>query len=57
MSPVAHGNLLESFIINQVVPAVQWSQTHPDCFYWREPGNHPKEVDLVMARRQQLVGN
>ncbi|MCI1636614.1 MAG: AAA family ATPase [Bifidobacterium crudilactis] len=56
MSPVAHGNLLESFVINQVVPAVQWSQTHPDCFYWREPGNHPKEVDFVMARRQQLVG-
>ncbi|MCI1634775.1 ATP-binding protein [Bifidobacterium sp.] len=56
MSPVAYGNLLESFVINQIVPAIQWSQTHPDCFYWREPGNHPKEVDLVIARRQQLVG-
>lgn len=56
ISPVAYGSLFESFIINQIIPAVQWSQTHPDCFYWREPGNHPKEVDLVIARRQQLVG-
>lgn len=55
-SPVDYGNLLESFVVNQIVPAVQWSRTHPDCFYWREPGSHPKEVDLVMSRRGRLVG-
>ena len=55
-SPVDYGNLLESFVVNQIVPSVQWSHTHPDCFYWREPGSHPKEVDLVMSRRDRLVG-
>ena len=56
VSPADYGNLLESFVVNQIVPAVQWSHTHPDCFYWREPGSHPKEVDLVMSRRDRLVG-
>lgn len=55
-SPVDYGNLLESFVVNQIIPDVQWSRTHPDCFYWREPGNRPKEVDLVMSRRNRLVG-
>ena len=55
-SPVDYGNLLESFVVNQILPAVQWSNTHPDCFYWREPGSSPKEVDLVMSRRDRLVG-
>ncbi|MBT1162995.1 AAA family ATPase [Bifidobacterium sp. SO1] len=54
--PVIYGGLLESFVANQIVPAVQWSTTHPDCFYWREPGSSPKEVDLVMQRRNRLVG-
>ncbi|WP_236632778.1 ATP-binding protein [Bifidobacterium xylocopae] len=54
--PVAFGGILESFVVNQIVPAVQWSHTHPDCFYWREGGAKPKEVDLVMLRRDQLVG-
>lgn len=55
-SPVDYGHLLESFVVNQILPAVQWSRTHPDCFYWRKPGSSPKEVDLVMSRRDRLVG-
>ncbi|OZG62045.1 ATPase AAA [Bifidobacterium lemurum] len=55
-NPVDYGNLLESFVVNQIVPSVQWSNAHPDCFYWRESGSHPKEVDLVMSRRNRLVG-
>ena len=55
-SPVDYGNLFESFVANQIVPAVQWSHTHPDCFHWREPGPSPKEVDLVMLRHSRLVG-
>lgn len=54
--PVTYGEVLESFVVNQIIPAIQWSQTHPDCFYWREPGSHPKEVDLVLERRNRLVG-
>lgn len=38
------------------MPAVQWSKTHPDCFYWRETGSSPKEVDLVLSFRGNLVG-
>ncbi|KFI53756.1 ATP-binding protein [Bifidobacterium biavatii] len=56
IDPVTYGGILESFVVNQIVPAVQWSHTHPDCFYWREPGHSPKEVDLVMERRNRLVG-
>lgn len=55
-SPVDFGNLLESFVVNQIIPATQWSSQHPDCFYWRQPGTNPKEVDLVMSRRNRLVG-
>lgn len=54
--PVMYGNLLESFVVNQIMPAVQWSKTHPDCFYWRETGSSPKEVDLVLSFRGNLVG-
>lgn len=56
VSPVDYGNMLESFVVNQIVPDAQWSRTHPDCFYWREAGSRPKEVDLVMSRRNRLVG-
>ncbi len=55
-NPVTFGMLFESFVVNQIVPAAQWSTIHPDCFYWRESGAHPKEVDLVMLRRNRLVG-
>lgn len=55
-NPVDFGNTLESFVVNQVVPSVQWSKTHPDCFYWRETGSNAKEVDLVMRSRGKLVG-
>lgn len=54
--PVIFGGIFESFVVNQIVPAVQWSSVHPDCFYWREPGSSPKEVDIVMERRDRLVG-
>lgn len=54
--PVMYGNLLESFVVNQIMPAVQWSKMHPDCFYWRETGSNPKEVDLVLSFRGNLVG-
>ncbi len=53
---VAYGNVLESFVVNQIVPAVQWSRVHPDCFYWRQAGSAPREVDLVMMSRNRLVG-
>lgn len=53
---VAYGNTLEAFVVNQIVPAVQWSRTHPDCFYWRQASSAPKEVDLVMMSRNRLVG-
>lgn len=54
--PVYFGNVLESFVVNQIIPAVQWSKTHPSCFYYREPGNQPKEVDLVLLHRNSIIG-
>lgn len=56
VNPVDYGNLLESFVVNQILPSVQWSRIHPDCFYWRESGSGPKEVDLVMVSRDRIVG-
>lgn len=55
-APVDYGNLMESFVVNQIVPDAQWSSTHPDCFYWRQTGSSPKEVDLVMSHHDRLVG-
>lgn len=52
---VLFGQLFESFAINQIVAEIPWSQIHPDAFYWREPGKHPKEVDLVLVHDNELI--
>lgn len=52
---VLFGELFESFVVNQIVPEIQWSTVHPDPFYWRETGSSPKEVDLVLLHDNQLV--
>lgn len=52
---VLFGELFESFAVNQIIPEIQWSDIHPDAFYWRETGNKPKEVDLVPLHDNQLV--
>lgn len=54
--PVLMGGVFESFVADQVVPAVQWSGQRTGCFYWREKGNRPQEVDLVLRRDEGLVG-
>lgn len=53
---VLFGQLLESFVAAQIVPETQWSVKHPDAFYWRESGKHPKEVDLVLVHDHELIG-
>ena len=55
-NPSLLGGALESFVINQIIPETQWSDKQPDCFYWREPGKNPKEVDLVLLRDRELIG-
>lgn len=50
------GGVLESFVVNQIIPEIEWSQERPDYFYWREPGAHPKEVDLVLLSGNELIG-
>lgn len=52
---VLFGELFESFAVNQIIPEIQWSNIHPDAFYWRESGNKPKEVDLVLLHDNQLI--
>lgn len=53
--PVIFGELFESFVVNQIVPEIQWSERRPDAFYWREPGRTPKEVDLVLVHDDEVV--
>lgn len=50
------GKLLESYVVSQVVPDAQWAAHRAECYYWREPGKSPKEVDLVLLNGNELVG-
>lgn len=52
---VLFGKVFESFVVTQIVPEIQWSQTQPDASYWREAGKHPKEVDLVLQKDGALI--
>lgn len=49
------GKILESYVVSQVVPDAQWSVHKADCYYWREAGRSPKEVDLVLLSNNELV--
>lgn len=55
--PVIFGEIFESFVSNQIIPEIEWSKTHPDAFYWREPyAPRPHEVDLVLEHDGELIG-
>lgn len=56
LDPVLFGSLFESFIANQIIPAIEWSDTHPEAFYWRDSSNKPKEIDLLLAKNDSFVG-
>ncbi|WEV69585.1 AAA family ATPase [Bifidobacterium sp. ESL0775] len=53
---VLFGEVLEAFVTNQIIPEIQWSTHMPEVFYWRETGQHPKEVDLVLVSGNELIG-
>ncbi|MDR0435495.1 MAG: DUF4143 domain-containing protein [Propionibacteriaceae bacterium] len=42
------GGLLESHVINQLNAARSWAKRATTVSYWREAGNRPREVDLVI---------
>ena len=50
------GEVLESYVVAQVVPDAQTASKRTECFYWREAGRSPKEVDIVLKRGEQLLG-
>ena len=47
-SPVALGDLFESYVVNQVVPCLQFSDVPVHAFYWRD-AKTGAEVDLVLT--------
>lgn len=53
--PVIFGHLFESFVVNQIVPEIQWSNKSFDTFYWRQPGRSPKEVDLILEHDDEFI--
>lgn len=55
-TPTLFGALFESFVVAQLVPEAQWSKRRSSCFYWRESGRDPKEVDLVFENGAELLG-
>ncbi|WIB26184.1 AAA family ATPase [Curtobacterium sp. MCSS17_015] len=42
------GSLLESHVVNQILPAASWSSTAVDPFFWRKSSDRSPEVDLVL---------
>ncbi len=50
------GKILESYVVSQIVPDAQWARHKSDCYYWREPGKRPQEVDLVLLHNSELLG-
>lgn len=50
------GKVLESYVVSQIVPDAQWGVHRADCYYWRESGRNPKEVDLALLCKNELVG-
>ena len=50
------GKILESYVVSQIAPDAQWATIPSDCYYWREAGKSPKEVDLVLLRNNEFVG-
>ena len=54
--PVVFGMIFESFVVNQIIPEAQWSQIHPDLFFWRTSGKEAHEVDLVLVHDDELIG-
>ena len=50
------GKLLESYVVAQVMPDAQWAEHKASCYYWREAGRDPKEVDLVLCCNNELIG-
>jgi uncharacterized protein len=46
-SPELLGQVLESWVVQQVIAARGWSRLHADAFYWRDPKTEA-EVDLTL---------
>jgi len=47
-SPSVVGDLFESYVVNQIVPCLQFSGFPVHAYYWRE-AKSDREVDLVIA--------
>jgi len=55
-SPGTAGRLFETWVVNQVVPALQFAPNPVHAYYWRE-AKTDREVDLVLADTEnRLVG-
>lgn len=46
------GQLLESYVVNQVLPSREWAELPTDVFYWREASRTSPEIDLVLLDGQ-----
>lgn len=54
LDPVLFGHVFESFVVNQIIASVQWSNSKPDYFFWRSKTQD--EVDLVLLQNGKLIG-
>ncbi len=55
-SPDVFGELFESFVVNQFVPCLSWTQRAYRAFYWRDSKNTDLEVDLVLKANDGVMG-
>lgn len=54
--PEIFGLVFESYVANQILPAISWSSRAATAFYWRGPSGGSQEVDLVLESEGDIVG-
>ncbi len=54
--PFSFGKVLRAFCVNQLVPAAQWASEPTECCHWKKFDRRIREVDLVLSRKDRLIG-
>lgn len=56
LDPYGFGEVLRTFCVGQLAPAAQWSSEPTQCGHWRRFDRKVREIDLVLARQDRMVG-
>lgn len=56
VDPYAFGRVLWALCVNQLVAAAQWASEETACCHWKRFDRRVRRVDLVLSRKDRLVG-